>query len=472
MAPNGIAHRASAGLRRLFSQMRAPLRSESGYARAGLLAGILAGGLGIAVIFVQAGADGGDFSLDFIAAHPADYNHLTSPAVETSEGVLEFDARHVGENVVESLEAKDFACEDTIVFFTEVTVDGNASGAQTIDINYVFDAENNGQSGVGYKDVVAVGISNEGVFALTQFQETGNDSDEGESATLVAGSKLYDTGDTPPTGFGTTADELLFTVRVTDLEAGETVIVRVDVRFACFASDPTGNLHAALGSAEVTGGGAHSTIQVGQQDIPMLGLGQAPTATPTNTPTDTPTNTPTDTPTNTPTDTPTNTPTDTPTNTPTDTPTNTPTDTPTDTPTSTPTDTPTSTPTSTPTPSGQGCTPGYWKNHTESWGPTGYLTDQTVHSVFANATGSLGNATLLQALAFDGGTGLSGAKKILIRAAVAALLNAAHPSVDYPLTTAEVISDVNAALKSNNRSTILALASSLNTNNNLNCPLS
>ena len=79
----------------------------------------------------------------------------------------------------------------------------------------------------------------------------------------------------------------------------------------------------------------------------------------------------------------------------------------------------------------QGCTPGYWKNHTDSWPPTGYSPGQAVDSVFANVNTfypALGNATLFQALGFDGGPGAEGAAEILLRAGVAALLNAAHPA--------------------------------------------
>jgi hypothetical protein len=60
--------------------------------------------------------------------------------------------------------------------------------------------------------------------------------------------------------------------------------------------------------------------------------------------------------------------------------------------------------------------------------------------------GSLGNKTLLQALNFKGRSTLSGAEEILLRAAVAALLNSASAGVDYQLTTAQVIAEVNAAL--------------------------
>jgi hypothetical protein len=59
----------------------------------------------------------------------------------------------------------------------------------------------------------------------------------------------------------------------------------------------------------------------------------------------------------------------------------------------------------------------------------------------------------------------------LLRAAVAALLNSAHPDVDYPLTTAQVITVVNAALASNSRVVMLNLANRLDADNNFGCPL-
>ncbi len=80
------------------------------------------------------------------------------------------------------------------------------------------------------------------------------------------------------------------------------------------------------------------------------------------------------------------------------------------------------------------------------------------------------DVTLFAALSFQGGSGPSGAAEILLRAAVAALLNAAHPGVDYPLTTAQIISQVNTALAAN-RPAMLTLATTLDTNNNMGCPL-
>lgn len=114
----------------------------------------------------------------------------------------------------------------------------------------------------------------------------------------------------------------------------------------------------------------------------------------------------------------------------------------------------------------EGCTPGYWKNHLDAWAATGYSPGQTLESVF-DVPDSLGldNMTLLQAASSNGGGVMA-----LLRHAVAALLGAAHPDVDYPITTAQVIASVNAALASGDAATIETLKNRLDTWNNLHAP--
>jgi hypothetical protein len=125
-----------------------------------------------------------------------------------------------------------------------------------------------------------------------------------------------------------------------------------------------------------------------------------------------------------------------------------------------------------PPPGGEGCTPGYWKNHLGSWPPTGFSPNQALSTVFsAGGLGTLASKTLVQALDFGGGSSLTEKKQILLRAAVASLLNAAHPDVDFGMTTADVIAAVNAALASNNKDTIVDLATKLDKANNAGCPL-
>lgn len=127
-----------------------------------------------------------------------------------------------------------------------------------------------------------------------------------------------------------------------------------------------------------------------------------------------------------------------------------------------------------PPPTGyEGCTHGYWKNHEDSWTPTGYSPGQTLDSVFSavSAYPELASKTLMEGLEFGGGRDTIGAARNLFKQAVASLLNATHPDVEFPRTGPEVIQDVNAALASMDRDTMLRLAYELDTDNKLGCPL-
>lgn len=330
------------------------------------------GGLIIAALIVTQGwshatADAGDFKLDFTAAVPATYHQsgpLEGDQTGTTEGQdLSYDDRTIGTDVVEELEAEQFACEDRVVFFTQVAVDSRATDTnQTIFIVYDFDAQNGGQEGVGYSDVLDVGISQVNFPTPSQTGESGNmNLDGNETASLV--SKTFAPAGTT---FGAAnpadrAEHLYAVVKVTGLDPSDEVIVRVDVRFSCFAPNPTGNLHAAISDAsyDADGDGVYpdnddNRVNIGQQDITMKGVGGVQTPSPTVSPTPSASPTPTPTPSATPTPTPTPTSTEAETETPTLTPTETatPTASPTATPTqtATPTATPTGTPTATPTP--------------------------------------------------------------------------------------------------------------------------
>lgn len=123
---------------------------------------------------------------------------------------------------------------------------------------------------------------------------------------------------------------------------------------------------------------------------------------------------------------------------------------------------------------GEGCTPGYWKNHSDAWLPTGYAQEMLVGAVWSEANTAfpdLADNTLSDALRFHGGRGSAGAARILLRAATASLLNSAHPDVDFSYAENDVIDDVNAALATQDRMTILAVATQLDDENNSGCPL-
>ena len=74
----------------------------------------------------------------------------------------------------------------------------------------------------------------------------------------------------------------------------------------------------------------------------------------------------------------------------------------------------------------------------------------------------------MTALGYKGGTGTEGAAQILLRAAVAAVMNEKMLGDGYPpyATTDELITAVNTALASNDRATMITLANTLDKWNN------
>ena len=110
-------------------------------------------------------------------------------------------------------------------------------------------------------------------------------------------------------------------------------------------------------------------------------------------------------------------------------------------------------------PCGWGCTPGYWKQeqHFDSWVPTGFAPGDNFDTVFGGDYFDP-DITLLEALKLKGG-----GFNALARHAVAALLNASHPDVDYDLTDAEVIALLQGGTEANK--------DILEYNNELGCPL-
>jgi hypothetical protein len=125
----------------------------------------------------------------------------------------------------------------------------------------------------------------------------------------------------------------------------------------------------------------------------------------------------------------------------------------------------------------QGCTPGYWKNHTGNWEE--YTPSTKVGAAFGlPASSPVANTTLLQALQGGGGSGVSGARTILLRAATAALLNAAHDGLGYPWrrftgppAPSGFVPVVKNLVLGTDRDAMLSYASTLDKLNNSGCPL-
>ena len=117
-----------------------------------------------------------------------------------------------------------------------------------------------------------------------------------------------------------------------------------------------------------------------------------------------------------------------------------------------------------PLPPFQGCTPGYWRQdqHFDSWVPTGYAPSDDFEAVFG-VNASFDPDTLLDAVWLGGGGEFA-----LARHAVAALLNAAHPDVNYQFTVAQVIAGVQNAYATGN---FEPFKTQLDFANNAGCPL-
>jgi hypothetical protein len=139
----------------------------------------------------------------------------------------------------------------------------------------------------------------------------------------------------------------------------------------------------------------------------------------------------------------------------------------------------------------EGCTPGFWKNHTDQWvlfTPAMTLGDvfQTYwNDHFANASATppipqwywppvlseLFDDPLFVALEYKGGPDLYGGARIMFRHAVAALLNAAHPDV-FAYDVETVLRGTQLALSSLSRDRMLMKAGAFEASNELGCPLS
>ncbi len=124
----------------------------------------------------------------------------------------------------------------------------------------------------------------------------------------------------------------------------------------------------------------------------------------------------------------------------------------------------------------EGCSPGFWKNHPGAWEE--YQPTHKLNSVFTipAAFSDLANDTLMDALNYGGGSSDIAKARILLRQAVAAVLNAAHEGIGYPYrrdaAPLMIIPSVNAALASGNKTTMENLKDTLDAANNLGCPLS
>lgn len=132
-----------------------------------------------------------------------------------------------------------------------------------------------------------------------------------------------------------------------------------------------------------------------------------------------------------------------------------------------------------------GCTPGFWCNQPQNrgwWTDTdpvgGYYTDDLVGDVFDDDDltpgwlGDLAGKELGEAVCESGpGGDLEAHQRRLARHATAALLNAAHADINYPLTESDVVAAVQEAIDSVDTQVVEETKDEFDEYNNLGCSI-
>jgi hypothetical protein len=185
-------------------------------------------------VFVSPGANAQirGLTVDFAAAEPTSYNHLT--------GGGQWVTGDVNKHIARSLAADNFKCGDIVSYLSRYETDATASitGIEpfTVTSEFTFDLDTTGQSGAILGDVLGVTID------TTDPAQVG---DKNSVATLVSETKSG-----PDFTKGSVLTAL---VDVTDLERNEVVVVRMDVKIICDPKlDPTGDLQARFKDALLT----------------------------------------------------------------------------------------------------------------------------------------------------------------------------------------------------------------------------
>jgi uncharacterized repeat protein (TIGR01451 family) len=205
--------------------------------------------------------------VDFTASYYLSYDH--------SVGGGAWDDGTINQDIDNSLEGSQFACEDTVSFLTKIKLDDieelQGLGEMTLALDYQFDGNTTGQSGLAYTKFETVTVNRSPIVDLVTSEDT-NDSalietDPNSSAAL---SNVHE----PDPAF-TAGENLTGTITVDGLEAGETIIVRSDVKIQCKpGASPTGNILAKIMSARLVGinGGTGNTsvdVGIGANTVPM-----------------------------------------------------------------------------------------------------------------------------------------------------------------------------------------------------------
>ncbi|MFM7068818.1 MAG: hypothetical protein ACKOYM_05085, partial [Actinomycetes bacterium] len=221
------------------------------------LAALVAALTGLVIGIPNAGASRADIAaVDFRAAAPLSYNHAT--------GGGGWNAGVVGKanNVVGSLEGSDFRCNDIVTHLVKVSVAAHPVDAQqSVRVALTYSTDATGQSGVALVPFTSAS------HLKVNAGDTAMIGDGGSTITNA----VVSTNGKPSYTPGATAT---VTFDVTDLEAGETVVVRSDTQIGCqSASSATGNLQSTLTSVAVISPGTPGSVSAGNQTVNFQQVG-------------------------------------------------------------------------------------------------------------------------------------------------------------------------------------------------------
>jgi hypothetical protein len=182
-------------------------------------------------LVAPAGALAGGLKVDFAAAAPGSYNHVTGAG-----GVW-------GDSVKSLANAKrEFACGDRVVFFARVS--GVSAADNPVHLDFAFSGQPTGKGGAGFVKIVSASAN------------TGDPASVNNGKPEVSIEKQAG---------GHPSADLTGTIQITHLGSGD-FILRLVVELACTpGSAPTGTIHAGF----VNGSAGGTPITGGTQTIPL-----------------------------------------------------------------------------------------------------------------------------------------------------------------------------------------------------------
>ena len=203
-------------------------------------------------------------NIDFAGATPSIYDRSTGSGAAWNNGVLNND-------IERSLEGSSFACVDRVSYLAKVEVGNTLAlqnlGAMTYEMLYSFSLDSSGQSGIALNEPVSV--------ALTS-GDGANNNDGGSSVTILEIAKVG--------AIFTNNSKMFVKVRLTDAEAGETIVFRVTTTIDCLTgANPTGNLQADFVEAAMTLSNGSTVVSPvekiasGAKTVPLKSVGDIST---------------------------------------------------------------------------------------------------------------------------------------------------------------------------------------------------